>query len=73
MMPFVIKRRSVDGGELTSPIIYKEKQDAVAAIPQILFGYTAGRKDASGYEAQHDYWWARNTEGEVFRFTISGI
>ena len=51
----------------TLPERYGDGQQALMCIEKILASYKShGRND------EHGYWWARDSQGEEFRFVISG-
>lgn len=66
----VILRISEVGDQLTPtrlPGNYGDSHEATAALDEVLVGF-----ESHGYNAEHGYHWARDHDGNQFRFVISG-
>ena len=66
----VIIRITEVGDQLTPTRLagnYHDSQEAMVALEEVLAGF-----ESRGYNAEHGYHWARDQEGNQFRFVISG-
>jgi hypothetical protein len=61
-------KEKADGVKRTMlPQRYGDGQQAIQGMKKVLSGYkNSGRND------EHGYWWARDDQGEEFKFVISG-
>jgi hypothetical protein len=70
LMSLFIVRISETAGRVTRtrlPGEYGDEHAAQKAMETVLTGYTShGRND------EHGYWWARDRDGNEFKFEISG-